>query len=183
MRRAFAYLSGAALVVIVSGCGHSADSLPDPTAGMMSNHTLQELCDLPKEFYKTEFNADNLSVSLGVGHPMTDKIGVGNGCDYNTIVQDPADRNYLGQISLIHSTDGPSSGIEHLPAKTIVIDNTAIKEAFEANSSDFIVTEPKVTLSVTINGWHGEFNFWGRDDQTITAGGKVLLKMMRTLTN
>ena len=184
MSRALAYgLAAVVLVVVASGCGPGANNSSDSGAGTTSHHTLQELCDGPKQFYKTEFNADNLSVSLAATHPMTDEIGGGNACDYETIGHDTSERNYLGQISLIHSTDAPGHAAEQSQMKTIVVDNTAINESVPVDTGDTTTTEPHITLSKTVNGWHGEFTFWGRDDQTIAAGGKVLLNMMRTLTN
>ncbi|WP_157121587.1 hypothetical protein [Nocardia miyunensis] len=184
MSRALAYIStAAALAVIASGCGHRVNSESDPVANITSSHTLQELCDIPKQFYKNEFNADNPSVSLAAGHPMTDKIEGGNACDYEILGHDTSDRNYLGQISLVHSTEATGDTTENSVTKTIVVDNTVIDESIPVDTGEFTTTEPHVTLSITVKGWHGKFTFWGRDDQTIAAGGKVLLNMMRTLTS
>ncbi len=177
MRRLHIIAPVTALVALAAGCGlnHNGGESPSATSG--SGHTIQELCDFPKQFYATQFNADNLEVSVVATKPMTALISGGNACGYHT-----ADNNFRGTISLAHSDDAPGPSAAGSPSVTTrTVDGISITETPVALPPGWTSTEPHLTLSAVIDEWRGEFTFWGRDEPTIQAGAQTLVSMIRAL--
>jgi hypothetical protein len=170
------------ITLLLSGCGLLPHSRTDVPLAQQSSHTLQELCDSPKHFFATQFNAENLRVGVIATKPLTEKIGIGNGCNYQT--SDNAD--YLGYISLDppHAVTKPAaSGAPS--TRTFTIDGVSVTESSQTVQTTPSTTTPTpyVLLTATIDGWQGEFEFLGRDDTTTQAGAQVLVNMIRTLRN
>ncbi|WP_433600795.1 hypothetical protein ACQPXH_02970 [Nocardia sp. CA-135953] len=171
------------LTLLLSSCGLLPKSHTDsPSEIKTSSHTLQELCDYPKQFYAAKYHAENLGVGVIATKPLTEQIGTGNGCDYHS-----ADSNYLGYIFLDAPPAAPSnSHAESGTPRILMVDGISV--------TDTPLTQPALPpfrndpaqyalLSATIDGWRGEFELVGRDEQTIQAGAETLVQMIRALKN
>ncbi|WP_157187033.1 hypothetical protein [Nocardia vinacea] len=172
------------LALILPSCGLLPKSHTDsPSEIKRSNHTLQELCDFPKQFYATKFHAESLRVGVIATKPLTEKIGTGNGCDYHTA----DDSDYLGYIFL----DAPPAVTPSATAgagtpRTLMVDDVSVTDTPQTQQAlPPFTTAPTqyALLSATIDGWRGEFELLGRDEQTIQAGAETLVHMIRALKN
>ncbi|MFI6776019.1 hypothetical protein [Nocardia sp. NPDC050412] len=164
------------LAILLAGCGLSTRTHPEDPTAHLSVHTLQELCDFPKQFFSTRYNATSLKVGLGATKPMTDKIDGGNGCDYRN-----PEGKYLGYISLF---EGATDSKTHYPASRVVtVDGVAVSEVVEPLDSfkDPATSRPSYKLTARIDGWEGELEFAGGDEQGTQAAAPVLVNMIRTL--
>jgi hypothetical protein len=168
-----------ALTVLLPGCGLVPHPHPEKWAVPSSNHTLQELCDFPKQFFTTRYNAANLVISLAATMPMTEKIGTSNGCSYHT-----PERDYLGYVFFSRIVeDSTSSTTENFPARVVTVDGVAVSEIVETVPSnlDPSTTRPSFKLTASIDGWKGELGFEEGDEKGTQAGAPVLVNMIRIL--
>ncbi|MGY4100311.1 hypothetical protein ACW2Q0_12265 [Nocardia sp. R16R-3T] len=171
------------LAIVLSGCGILPKSHTESTSEIqLSSHTIQELCDFPKQFYATNFHAENLRVAVIATKPMTEKIDIGNGCDYHS-----ADEEYLGYIFL----DGPPAPTPSLAAgsgtpRTLMVDDVTVTDTPQIQQALPPFTNAPTQyamLSATIDGWRGEFKILRQDEKTIQAGAETLVHMIRALKN
>ncbi|MGO4648805.1 hypothetical protein AB4305_28195 [Nocardia sp. 2YAB30] len=177
------FTPAALLILFISGCGILPKTHTDAPGPQRSNHTIQELCDFPKQFFADRFHAENLRVGVIATKPMTEKIDIGNGCDYHTVDGD----YYLGYIFLDPPpavTTSPPTGTA--PPRTLTVDGISViaiaqdRPALPPFANDPI---PYVSLTATIDGWWGELKLSGHDDQTAQAGAQVLVNMIRAMKN
>ncbi|WP_433627181.1 hypothetical protein [Nocardia sp. CA-120079] len=143
---------------------------------------LQELCDFPKQFYAAKYHEENLRVGVIATKPLTEKIGAANGCDYNTV-----DSVYLGYIFLYAPPAvTPSAAAGSGTPRTLMVDGVSVTDTPESQPALPPFTNAPTQyalLSATIDGWRGEFELVGRDEQTIQAGAETLVQMIRALKN
>jgi hypothetical protein len=167
------------LTIFLPGCGLLPRTHPDKYTVSSSNHTLQELCDFPKQFFTTRYNATKLEASVTATRPLTEKIGTGNGCSYQT-----PERDYLGYVFLSRIVeDSTYSTEENFPARVITVDGVAVSEIVEPVPAplDPSTTLPSFMLTASIDGWKGELGFEQGDEKGTQAGAPVLVNMIRAL--
>ncbi|QBS42447.1 hypothetical protein DMB37_22360 [Nocardia sp. CS682] len=187
-------LSISSLAMLLSGCDLFPSAPTDKYGIPTSNHTVQELCDSTKQFFAAWAGVDNLKLSPGrSGSALTDKIGTGNGCFYDT-ADGSGWPSHPGYVSLFCVISGNTlSAIplptDDYPVKELTVDGVTVKAATEPplNDGDPARTLLDVILTATIDGWDGKLHFRAaenqttRDDLTIRAGGQALVDMIRML--
>ncbi|WP_330229432.1 hypothetical protein OHA40_25715 [Nocardia sp. NBC_00508] len=170
----------AVLALLLTGCGVLPRTDTERQTLQLSNHTIQELCDFPKQFFSARYNAPNLEVSVTATKPMNDKIAAGNGCGYHT----PGRKEYLGDVFLHRIfEDTTSPTIENRPARVLKVDGVAVTETVEPipDYLDPATARPYFELTANIDGWEGTLEFKNGDDQGTQAGAQVLVNMIRAL--
>ncbi|WP_330253511.1 hypothetical protein OG874_02535 [Nocardia sp. NBC_00565] len=170
--------------LLVSGCGLFPRSHPEKWEVNESVHSLQELCDYPKEFFTVWFKAEKLKISSTTSSPTQDKIGSIGSCSYK--LDDGSEfPQYLGNNVLErHSEDAKPTESKGRPGRTLTIDGVPVSETHLPNPS-FVddTTRHYLKLTATIDGWDGEleFNVDNDSDPKIEAGAQVVVKMIRAL--
>ncbi|MER7449793.1 hypothetical protein ABTW96_05845 [Nocardia beijingensis] len=188
-------LAISALAVLLSSCDLFSRTDPDNYEIPTSSHTIQELCDSTKQFFISRAGAEKLKISGGAGgKTLTDKIGTGNGCVYET-VDGSAWPSSLGYVSLFRASGAgstlstPPAPTENYPIKVLTVNGVSVKVATEPlpKGGDHATTLLDVNLTTTIDGWEGELQFRAtedqttRDDQLTQEGARVLIDMIRAL--
>lgn len=170
------------LIVFASACGTDSPSAPPAPGAGESAHTLQELCDFPKQFFSEQFNAADVEATLVATKPLTEKIGTANGCSYRKSVQEGG--GYLGHtlLRLVTSSSSPSSAGGQ-PDRTVTVDGVAVLRTADAvpDYQDAATARPAYTLTARIDGWEGTLGFEGGDERGTQAGAQVLVRMIRAL--
>ncbi|KAA8887894.1 hypothetical protein F3087_12400 [Nocardia colli] len=165
----------AAVAICLASCGTQSNSPADPSTAPVNTHSLQELCDSPKQFFATEFHADNLKIGTVTGTPLSERIGQNNQCTYHT-----ADDKYLGYLYLDAPTGAPAPSAPPIPTR-LTVDGVAVTETPEPLPTYLESRFTPLRLSATIDGWKGQFYFLGGEDPTIQAAARVLVNTVKTL--
>ncbi|GAA1600878.1 hypothetical protein GCM10009764_25970 [Nocardia ninae] len=176
---------------MLSSCDLSPHD-PDEQKIRSSDHTLQQLCDIPRKFFATRYADAALEVEPGLKKPLTDKIGTGNDCSYFVRERDRPDRRYIGSALLFRIIDGdhtlskPSPTNENYPTRVLTVDGVSVKVVTEPlpKEADPATTRLSVDLAATIDGWDGELHFRTTEGQTTPdaqAGAQVLVDLVREL--
>jgi hypothetical protein len=175
--RVRAHLALAGLsVAVLSGCS----LLPNSTTHREpeSTHTMQDLCDFPKQFLATEFHVRSVTVQpVGADQPpMSRKLGYDSLCDLNN-----ADPAFAGSVGMAFSSTPvpPNPGT----TRTWTIDGVSVQEIPLPRSSSDPGKYPYIGLEATIDKWTGTFGFPGGEEPTIKAAAAMLVNMIRTLKN
>ncbi|MFC9440131.1 hypothetical protein [Nocardia sp. NPDC057030] len=162
-----------ASAVLLTGCTSGSSAVDTTPPG--NPHTFQELCDYPKPFFGKWFHTDDLRVSTAVGKPLTEHLGDTNQCIFNT-----ADSRYLGYLFF----DAPTKLTENKTSTTgkLMVDGVGVEELPDP-LPPYMETEKytPVKLIATIEGWRGEFQFPGGEEQTIQDGAQMLVNTIRAL--
>ncbi|WP_157172324.1 hypothetical protein [Nocardia pneumoniae] len=169
----------AAITLLMSGCSLSPNPDTEQHTSKSSDHSLQELCDFPKQFFSARYNTRELEVSLGATRPMTEKIGGGNGCFYDT-----PDGEFVGYASLFRADlDATPPTTKNSLVRALTVDGVTVTETVEPISEplDPATTRPRYKLTASIGGWDGELEFKNGDDQGTRDGAQVLVNMIRAL--
>ncbi|MGW4717469.1 hypothetical protein [Nocardia sp. NPDC004260] len=170
----------AIISLVLSGCSLLSHSDHDKSSAVESNHTLQELCDFPKNFFSTRYGTSNLEITVDATRPMSTKIGGGNGCSYQT----PGRKEYLGNVSLFYMNSGTSSSIpKQPPSHVLQVGGVAVTEVVEPipDYLDPTTARPYYKLTASIDGWEGQIEFKNGDDEGALLGAQVLVDMIHTL--
>ncbi|MEU6184928.1 hypothetical protein [Nocardia sp. NPDC047038] len=166
-------------MMLLSGCGLLPHTHPEKEITPESSHSIQELCDFPRQFFATRYDANKIEVSVDATKPMTEKISFGNGCSYRT-----SDQNYLGYVSLLHSADAITSPqqVEH-SSRTLTVDGVRVTEIAKPipDYADPATARPWFELIADIDGWEGKLGFKNGDDQGTQVGARLLVDMIRKL--
>jgi hypothetical protein len=168
-----------AIALLLSGCGLLPDTHTEQSTVVESNHTLQELCDFPKKFFSTRYDAPDLVISIDATRPMSAKIGGGNGCSYQT----PGRKEYLGNVSLFRVDEDATPTPENRPSRILRVDGVAVAETSQPIPEylDPATARPYYELAATIGEWEGRLEFKNGDEQGTQAGARVLIDMIRAL--
>ncbi|MGV9719157.1 hypothetical protein [Nocardia beijingensis] len=169
----------AALALLLPACSLLPQTHPERWTTVESNHTIQELCDFPKQFFASRYDAPNLIVSVIATKPITDKIGTGNGCGYDT-----PRGEYLGYVSMLrmHDDETPSKP-DGVPVRTLAVGGVVVAQYVEPvpEPLDPATTRPRFKLAASVDGWEGTLEFKNGDDQGAQTGAQMLIDMIRAL--
>ncbi|MFI9509425.1 hypothetical protein [Nocardia sp. NPDC052566] len=174
------FASLAMLAVSLSGCSLFSHGETGKSAVPESQRTLHELCDFPKQFYITRFNATELKVSPAQGKSLTEKIGNFNECSYRN-----GDSKYLGYVYISYRIAGETPTVsKYPPSRILTVDGVPVTQVIEPLPPTWEPSAPPpIQLSAADDGVDGQLRFYSSDDETIQAGAKVLVNMIRTLKN
>lgn len=163
-------------VVALSSCSLLPNSITHREPE--STHTMQDLCNFPKEFVTNTFHAQKLEVRPeGPGSPPMDrKLGHGDLCwltNVSPVVVTAVGMDYSRTPE--HSNPGTT--------RTWTIDGVPVQEVPSDQHSSTSTAGPSITLKATIDRWTGTFIFNSDNESTIKAAAEMLVNMVRTLKN
>ncbi|MCX4092074.1 hypothetical protein [Nocardia sp. alder85J] len=175
-------VTAAVITPTVASCGIGHHSVSSTEIPGFSTHTVQELCDFPKPFFAEKFGYRDFRIDLMSPASMDKKLDVGNACTYFDDAADSSTNGEeVGELLL-----GPFPLEDHSARSevldTFIVDGSKVVEtSLPGLNTSAPGLRPFIQLDADIDGWYGSFEFWGRDDATVHAGGKVLVDMISKL--
>ncbi|WP_157129264.1 hypothetical protein [Nocardia amamiensis] len=166
-------------ILALTGCQFTPTS--QPVELYLSGHTVQELCDFPRQFFVNRYNVSDLTVKPAQSKSMSSKIEAFAGCFYENSAA--AGGNQLGHV-LLHQERKESQSIpENSRVRILTVDGVTVTEIVEplGELQDPNAARRAYTLQATIDGWRGELRFTAGDEQGAQAGAPVLVGMVRAL--
>lgn len=161
-------------------CGCRLVPIPHPVQLYTSDHTIQELCDFPKQFFLKHYNLAELAVKPARSRPIASKIDYSAECQYDN------PDNFVpsfGYVIISPETEYSKRIPEGSAVRTMTVDGVVVTEIELplGERQDPNIAQHVYVLKATIDGWEGDLSFKGGDEQARSAGAPVLVDMIRKL--
>ncbi|MEV6557151.1 hypothetical protein AB0M22_15630 [Nocardia sp. NPDC051756] len=167
-----------AALLALAGCGQ--ESTQNPAQPYSNDHTVQELCDFPKQFFLEHYDLSELVAKSARSKPIDSAIGDSAKCVYDN---PSASIPNFGYALLSPETDSSKAVPAGARTRDLAIDGVTVTEIELPldGSQDPNTADRVYILRATIDGWEGNISFKGGDQEARRAGAPVLVKMIQAL--
>ncbi|WP_157107589.1 hypothetical protein [Nocardia amikacinitolerans] len=168
-----------AVTLVLTGCQFTPTS--QPVELYLNEHTLQELCDYPRQFFANRYHVSDLTAKPAQSKSMNSQIDAFAGCFYEKSATEGGKQ--LGHV-LLHQENNETKSIpDNSRVQRLTVDGVTVIEIVEplGDLQDPNTARPAYTLQASIDGWRGELRFTAGDEQGAQAGAPILVGMIRTL--